>query len=269
MGNPSGRDSDAMSLDKSSSNEEGDNNLCPYCNGIGIFIGHCPDLPEYHGNLFFCNCEAGQRQRQDYIERQIALSNVPKRWRSFSFESYLALPLSASQRAALEICQRYATDWQVTLSTGQTRSGLYLFGPVGVGKTGLMAAIVRKACEAGIPALYEPMPDLLDDLRSSYNTLREIGVEIHVEFNRAKSYAMLALDDLGAERVTEWMLEKLYQLVDYRYRNDECKTLITSNYSPEQLLARLDRGDGMAERIIDRILEMCAPVEITGNNLRK
>ena len=75
---------------------------------------------------------------------------------------------------------------------------------------------------------------------------------------------VLILDDLGAERLTEWAAERLYMLIGQRH-DEERTTVFTSNLSLEDVAAKL------GERTTWRILEMCGAdniVEVKGPNLR-
>ena len=72
---------------------------------------------------------------------------------------------------------------------------------------------------------------------------------------------MLVFDDLGAEKLTDWVEEQFYLLLDYRYRH-RLPVFASSNYRKEALAQRLDR------RVMDRLREMCVLLEVTGPNLR-
>jgi DNA replication protein DnaC len=73
--------------------------------------------------------------------------------------------------------------------------------------------------------------------------------------------AALAFDYLGAEKLTDWVEEQFYLLVDYRYRQ-RLPVLASSNCRKEALAQRLDR------RVMDRLRETCAMVEVVGPNQR-
>lgn len=79
--------------------------------------------------------------------------------------------------------------------------------------------------------------------------------------NNFKNADLIVLDDLGAESSTGWAVEKLYMLVDMRYR-DEKPLIVTTNYGLEELKEKL------GIRIFDRLIEMCCPVEIGGTSRR-
>ena len=78
---------------------------------------------------------------------------------------------------------------------------------------------------------------------------------------QAKKVELLVLDDLGAEKPSEWVVEKLFQVVNYRY-NEMLPTIFTSNLSPEELENRI------GERTVARIIEMAKVIRMVGKNLR-
>ena len=77
-----------------------------------------------------------------------------------------------------------------------------------------------------------------------------------------KTVELLVLDDLGAEKSSEWTKSVLFEIIDYRY-NEMLPILITTNCPPKELKAKI--GD----RSYDRIREMCALVPVTAESQRK
>ena len=157
-------------------------------------------------------------------------------------------------------------------------AGLYLYGGVGVGKTllsacalyeylysypagwtqvdGTMGAYPAADCAGGFKSSLMParrvvfvgLPDLLSRLRSTFDSASETRGSALIE-NWAEC-DLLVLDDLGAERVTDWTVEVLYGITNARYEA-QLPTVFTSNHSLDDLDERL------SARIADRILEMC------------
>ena len=76
---------------------------------------------------------------------------------------------------------------------------------------------------------------------------------------------LLVIDDLGAERDTDFALEKVYNVVDSRYRAKR-PIILTTNLSMEEMKENLDIR---YTRIYDRIFEMCYPMQFKGLSWRK
>ena len=82
---------------------------------------------------------------------------------------------------------------------------------------------------------------------------------------------LLILDDVGKERVTEWRLEKLFEILNNRYENN-LPIVFTSNYSLEVLPQKLSiskNNTDVAESIVSRIYEMCRGIPMNGLDYRK
>lgn len=119
------------------------------------------------------------------------------------------------------------------------RDGLVLRGPVGCGKTHLAVAAYR-ACVAGgvLPAVAVTVPALLDGLRPG----REPVEALHT----CEDARLLLLDDLAAERATDWTAETLYRLIDARYAR-RLPTIVTTNATGAMIRENL--GDRVASRL--------------------
>lgn len=114
---------------------------------------------------------------------------------------------------------------------------LALFGSYGTGKTAIATALVRGFVKEGIEARYAYVPDLLNELRASYAKKDDEEGGYYELLEKLKTVSILALDDVGAEKSTDWANEQIDAIIDYRYR--ECmRTIITSNMQITQLLPR-------------------------------
>ena len=72
------------------------------------------------------------------------------------------------------------------------------------------------------------------------------------------------IDDLGAERETEYALEQIYTVIDERYKARK-PLIVTTNLSFEQLK---HPEDVEHSRIYDRIIEICVPFNFEGESRR-
>lgn len=104
---------------------------------------------------------------------------------------------------------------------------LYLHGPTGVGKTHIAVAIAKVQSDRGRAVTFWSVPDLLDKLRHSYSTPNEST--FYELFDAVRNCELLILDDFGAQQMTDWALEKLYQIVSHRH-DRLLPTVITSQY---------------------------------------
>ena len=123
-------------------------------------------------------------------------------------------------------------------------AGWLVFNSVafGNGKTHLAASIANYVTNAGEPALFVVVPDLLDHLRASFSP--SSNRRLDKRFDEVTNAPLLVLDDLGTESATAWAREKLYQLFNHRY-SAQLPTVITTAMPIEQLDPRL------ASRMLD------------------
>lgn len=150
---------------------------------------------------------------------------------------------------SVETCRRYAAKFP---QMRQDNRGLLLFGGVGTGKTHTAACIANELLEHGVSVVMTSLVKLIDG-----------GAEDIC--SRMSSIDLLVLDDLGAERSTDYALEQVYNIVDSRYRAG-LPVIYTTNLTLEELK---HPGDMRYARIYDRVLERCFPVEFRGSSRRK
>jgi len=141
------------------------------------------------------------------------------------------------------------------------RRGLYLHGDCGVGKTHLVFAMSQKLALMGIHHKVVNSTKLLQDMRSDFDK-RKLYPEYETVMERLEDFkGVLAIDDIGAEKLTDWVAETFYMIVNKRYEN-MTPMIFTSNYNLDELSQRI--GD----RIPSRIVEMCKVVNLDGEDRR-
>jgi DNA replication protein DnaC len=146
--------------------------------------------------------------------------------------------------------------------------GLWFDGPVGTGKTSLAILVAKAAKDAGRSYAVYPVPRLLAEIKRTFD--RDASDTYLGFFRRLCTVDVLVLDDLGAEKQTEWVLEQLYSIVNERWQ-DRRSIVVTTNIpdadpeAPARLLqasARdlrdaATRADGRdledLRRIVDRV----------------
>lgn len=134
--------------------------------------------------------------------------------------------------------------------------GLFLFGKAGTGKTHLAAKIAH---ETQVPTRFIKMAKLLLELRSNFGRDSWENEKIIEKLSKVD---LLIIDDLGTEKMSDWVAETIYLLIDERYANMR-PTIITSNFSLEELEERV--GD----RVCSRIMGMCRLLKVDTGDFRK
>jgi DNA replication protein DnaC len=204
---------------------------CPHCHGLGYVrrehpVGH-PDF----GKLEICTCRQPEL-RARVRDRLYQLSDLAE-LAEMTFDSFVPqghVGISERARASLEQAFNHAQ-----LFADNPKGWLLLEGGYGCGKTHLAAAIANHAVEAGRPALFLTVPDLLDALRHAFSGPAGAFEE---RFDRIRRAPLLLLDDFGTQNATDWAREKLFQILNYRYI-DRMPTVITTNLTLEGLEGRI------------------------------
>lgn len=149
----------------------------------------------------------------------------------------------------------------------ETKKGIYIHGPVGSGKTHIAYALKKQydretryegdKCFVGRSIRFWNTTELLREMRKDFDR------EAYEKRNIAEDLyeGLLILDDLGSEKMTEWVEETFYLIVNKRYENI-VPTIFTSNFAVKDLSKRV--GDRTASRIV----EMCELIELVGADIR-
>ena len=209
-----------------------------------------------------CRCRAERRYQEEQMLQQDkdmpameALkrqSLMDERLLDVSFDSFRKTNDNAYN---LKLCLRYANHFDEMLAKNQ---GLLFYGGVGTGKTFAAACIANHLLNQRIPVIMTSFVKLLESMQG----FSEDDSALIARLNRAK---LLIIDDLGAERSTDYALEKVYDIVDSRYRA-KLPIILTTNLSMTELK---ESTDIRYTRIYDRIFEMCYPMQFKGQSWRK
>jgi DNA replication protein DnaC len=252
-----------------------DETMCPLCKNAGwtrpdgfdpkicnkVVLIPCPRcIPRLRAQ------NAATRQVQ-LVDRLFGGPQIPYRARNWSFTTF---PAEGDQNAKSAVEQFVAMHRSATNEQG--KRGLFIAGKQGRGKTGLAICALKEFIEAGQLSLFVSVPDLMDRLRAAM--FNKDADENPDELLKAVTdVPFLALDDLGVEKPTPYVLERFYLIIDKRLSKG-LYTLFTSNLSTKDLEAYWRPSGLQAEafhpglRIIERIREYCQGVSIRGGNLR-
>lgn len=141
-------------------------------------------------------------------------------------------------------------------SMRETRRGMYIHGGVGTGKTHTMYALIRHVF--GNPIVWNTT-ELMHEIKVDFD--RPYGEKANPESEILRSRKLLFLDDMGAEKMSEFVAEKFYLIINDRYEKN-IPIIVTSNLSIAEL------ADRVGDRIASRIVEMCDVIELSGKDRR-
>jgi DNA replication protein DnaC len=136
--------------------------------------------------------------------------------------------------------------------------GLLLYGNVGTGKTFHAACVVNALIDRGYPCLMTNFSRLANEISGMWEGKQEY-------LDGLGRFALVAIDDLGVERDTEYMNEHATTIIDCLYRS-KVPVIVTSNYTPKQLT---EDCEIRKRRVYDRLLERCHPIKVDGASRRK
>lgn len=156
---------------------------------------------------------------------------------------------------------RYFTKWNQVYSEN---IGLLLWGNVGTGKTYFAACIANALLDIGVPVMMTNFAKIINAM-SGFDFGRKNEEDRNGYLNSLNCYKLLIIDDLGAERQSEYALEIVYSVIDSRYKNAQ-PLIVTTNMTLDEIK---QPGDIAYSRIYDRILEMCSPIEFKGESRRR
>jgi DNA replication protein DnaC len=202
-----------------------------------------------------CDC-----WRENIGRQRLSEAHVPKRYQHCSLANFAAY--NESLERAVAQARRIAEAFPVV------NRGLLLEGQPGVGKTHLAVAVLKHVIQAtGARGLFYDTRDLLRVIRSTYDpAIRTTELDI---LRPVMTADLLVLDDLGAEKTSEWVEETMNLIVNTRY-NERRATIFTSNYEdipddtdPNALLFRI------GHRMRSRLHEMCEFIVMDGADYRE
>jgi len=226
---------------------KGEQMNCKLCGGTGWVIKDINGKRE----ALRCSCQFDVSKKSF-----LKLSGIPSRYKNCSFSNFK--PESESQLLALKKCREFASLYPFV------EKGLVLSGSPGIGKTHLAVSTLKSIIhDKGLKGIFVDFRNFLIDIKSTFET-NESGSEL---LEKVVSSPLLILDDVGAERVTDWAKDMLSTIINYRYTNN-LPTIITTNLSFNSSLYD-SFSSKFDERTESRIFEMCDILEVNGNDRRK
>ena len=207
-----------------------------------------------------CPCQQEkERRRREAEERRQRMERIRRRKAQGLQDRYLYSYTFAhdnGQNPVMAKAHAYVDHWPEAF---KKNIGLLLFGDVGTGKSFLAGCIANALLDQDVPVLVTNFPTILSRLCGTFGEDRTAFLDSLGE------YDLLIIDDLGAERNTEYALEQMFSIIDSRYRCNK-PLIVTTNLKLDELKHPPDLAYA---RIYDRILERCAPILFAGKNFRE
>jgi DNA replication protein DnaC len=196
-----------------------------------------------------CQC---RRQRISRAKARNLSAVIPRRYRDVAFERP---PVTTMYDPVVRAVRGYCAEIDDHLAHGR---GLWFMGPPGTGKTTLAMLVSKAALAGGHSVAIYSLPRLLNEIRDTHRAERS-----HVDLlDRLTAVDLLHIDDVGAERSTEWVLEELYSIINARYE-DQRSVVITTNIDDRDELC-----EQITPRTVSRLTEMCDELPVLGHDRR-
>ena len=205
---------------------------CPDCDGYGYIVTE--------NDVRICHCLAEKQ-----LVKRLRNANIPRRYRSKSLENFKAD--TDQRRAALQRVRKFVKEFDSSAEKG----GLFLLGASGTGKTHLAVAALTELIEQGHTGLFYNSASMIRDFRNRVGGSNT--EEQNARLDRLISVDVLVIDDLGVTRLSDFVREQTYSVIDQRY--SENKTLIvTSNLNMKEL------EEQITYPVFSRVCGMCSIV---------
>lgn len=232
------------------------------------------ELQEKIGYIPDCDCFEKENQKIfDKLEQesqQKCIENKLKTFKDISIidEKFLNSTFQKADMSSdvMKLSKQYT---ELFITKGTAPVGLLFHGNVGTGKTFASACISNKLIEARKMVMVLSIGLYMNKL------LREWAEAENDVLKRVRECDLLVIDDLGVEKITEYVKDKVFMLIDTRYRTGK-PVIVTTNLvltnkelkTQEQLDAKLSIESRFGSRISDRLAEMCQVCCVKGDSKR-
>lgn len=236
-------------------------NTCEHCGN---------EVPAIPINMFgttrwvqpICQCEQDikkaevdrlvRAKEENEVRALFSISNIGEKYLNASFENFL---MRQGAENVFKVAKHYAEHFE-----GFGYESIMLWGDVGNGKTHLAAAVHNHLTAQGKVVVFISMPELLSKIKATFNRNNN---ESEYQIMKALIICdLLIIDDLGAEKTSDWVQEIVFQMIDARCRREK-PILATSNLNPKELPEKIGK------RACDRLVEMSQPIKNDATSYRR
>lgn len=213
-----------------------------------------------------CKCEIEKAEEQENVRKQQESADLIKRLRYNAFpdckvsngkedmKNWTFENDNGSHPQIMAAAEKYSENFELFKVKGK---GLLLYGTVGTGKSYIAAAIANRLIDKNIPVLFTNFARIANEMQETYDKQEYID-----GFNR---YELLIIDDLAAERKTDYMQEIVWNVINSRSLAG-LPMLITSNLTAEELK---NPANISCQRNYSRLVKCCHPIKVEGTDQRK
>lgn len=209
-----------------------------------------------------CKCKVEEnRRREEEEERRKAMERIERLRNSSLIDDKLkdarlkTFQKDTDNQKVFTLAERYVQRFDEMY---EKRQGILFWGTVGTGKSYTAACIANELLDRTIPVVMTSFVKILQNIQGNQE-------EEKVIMSRLNDAKLLIIDDLGTERNTDYALEKVYNIIDSRYRSGK-PLILTTNMTLKEMQ---ETTDIRYKRIYDRIFEMCFPVRVSGRSWRE
>ncbi len=236
-------------------------NNCKNCHGLyeckNKIRGYTNYPQKYNNHLMF-STEACYFKLQEFKKIKASIS-VTKELETSSLKTI------DTRDKNRYILIKWVTNFIKEYDYGKNMKGLYLHGNFGCGKTYILSACFNEMQKRGFKTKIVYLPDLLRTIKGDFEAMNDIMDELC-------GVDLLLIDDIGAEKVTDWGRDEILGTILQSRMNEHKTTFFTSNFTIKELEEHLSNkgiDKVKANRIIERIKQLTLDMEMLGANMRQ